>query len=81
MTEQERPKQHWIPAVVLSGFSSDLDRPRLRDRRLYVRHRHEREPRVTSAKNLAYVRGLYDWDADGPFAGVDIDMLDDTKPG
>ena len=78
MPERERPKQHWIPAVVLGGFSSDLDRARLRDRRLYVRHRHETEPRVTSAKNLAYVRGLYDWDAEVPFAGVDIDMFDDT---
>lgn len=78
VTEQERPKQHWIPAVVLGGFSSDLDRPKPRDRRLYVRHRHEKEPRVTSAKNLAYVRGLYDWDADGPFVDIDIDMLDDT---
>jgi hypothetical protein len=78
VAERERPKQHWIPAVVLGGFSSDQDRPKPRDRRLFVRHRHETEPRVARAKNLAYVRGLYDWDADGPFSGVDIDMLDDT---
>jgi len=78
VSEPQRPKEHWIPALVLGGFSSDVDRAKPRDRRLCFRHRHETAPRVTGAKNLAYSRGLYDWDTAEPFAGVDIDMLDDT---
>jgi hypothetical protein len=70
--------QHWIPAVVLGGFSADTDRPKPRDRRLYVQHRDQHSPRITGAKNLAYVRGLYDWDGDGPLPDIDVDTLDDT---
>lgn len=76
MTEPARPKQHWIPAVVLGGFSADVDRPKPRDRRLHVQYRSQGAPRITGAKNLAYVRGLYDWDGESP--PLNIDALDDT---
>ncbi len=74
----KRPKQHWIPAVVLAQFSVDQERPRPRDRRLHVQLRQERCPRVVAAKNLAYERGLYDRDENGPFGDLPLDMLDDS---
>jgi hypothetical protein len=78
MSEARRPKQHWIPAVVLAGFSADVDRPRPRDKRLQVRYRNRPKAQVVAAKNLAYERGLYDWDQAGPFEGMSLDTLDDT---
>jgi hypothetical protein len=60
MTTPKRPKQHWIPAVLLAGFSRDLERDWTRDKRLYVLQRGLKKARITAARSLAYERGLYD---------------------
>ena len=77
MSTPRRPKQHWIPAVVLGGFSADIDRRKPRERRLHVLERSQQAPHVVTAKNLAYVRGLYDFASDA-VPDLDVDLLDDT---
>jgi hypothetical protein len=59
-SSQSQSKQHWIPAAFLGGFSVDADRPRLRDRRLWVKEAGCSTSAVYTAKNLGYERGMYD---------------------
>jgi hypothetical protein len=78
MTEARRPKHHYIPAVVLGGFSADIDRERRRDRRLNVVTRTKPTPHLVTARSLGHVRGLYDFRGNGPLTGLPIDTLENT---
>jgi hypothetical protein len=76
-SQGDQRKQHWLPAGYLGGFSSDTDRPRLRDRRLWVLETGCDTPAVRVAKNLGYRVGLYDLEEEAPWT-LSRDALDNT---
>ena len=52
------PKDHYLPAAYLGGFSNSEER-RLRKRTLWAARRHVGQAFRQSAENLGYSRGLY----------------------